>query len=214
LPLFCRFITGTFLFSLVDIAGWAGDDGAAAHGIDEDVDAAVGVHGAPDGVLDGRGVERVGPDPDRPAARAGDLGGEPVERALFHIDGHHRATLAADDTRRGPADARSGRRDQCDFAFESHRGSPLSSAMKGLNGSQTLHVLAVRFGIREDERRVGEERPELGGRRRGPGLVKRQRDQGEGDGDQADHPDATIDRAAASPGAFSVAPGARGPKAA
>ena len=39
----------------------------------------------------------------------------------------------------------------------------------GANGAQTLRVLAVRFGIREDERRVGEERSELGGRRRRPG---------------------------------------------
>ena len=51
-----------------------------AHGVDEDVDAAVGADGLPHRVLDGGGVERIGADPERSAATARDLGREPVQR--------------------------------------------------------------------------------------------------------------------------------------
>ncbi len=69
---------------LIQRGGRARDDGAAAHGIDEDVDPAVSVDGASDGVLHGGGVERIRPHPQRPVPA--DLGDEPVERRLIHVD--------------------------------------------------------------------------------------------------------------------------------
>src|SRR5439155_13840260 len=110
---------------LVERRGRARDDRAAAHAIDEDVDVAVGVDGAPDHVLHGGGVESIGAEPERTAPGGGDLGGEPVEGGLIEIDRDHAATLAPDDTRRRATDAGASPGDQRDLTLEPHRRSAL-----------------------------------------------------------------------------------------
>src|SRR5262249_54847486 len=87
---------------------------------------------ADDGVHSGA-IQRIGLDAEGLAARLSDLRGEAIERALFHVYGHHGAALARDDARRRPSDSRAGCRDQRHLSRKSHRTLSRSSAMKALS---------------------------------------------------------------------------------
>ncbi len=107
---------------LVQQGGGAAHDGAAAHPVDQDVDAPVGLDGLPDRALHRRRVEGVGAERERAAARGDDVGGQALEHGRLQVHAHHGAALARDDHRGRAADAGPRRRDQRHLALESRHG--------------------------------------------------------------------------------------------
>jgi len=108
---------------LVDGGGGAGDDGAPAHRVDQDVDAPVFADDARDHVAHLGGIEGVGAPPMRARAGGAERGHRRVQPRLIGVHAHDHAALTADDLRRRAADAACRRRDQRHLVPESH-GSP------------------------------------------------------------------------------------------
>src|SRR5688572_5713769 len=138
-PARCRFMTGTTVeeeerpreievqqllplgeAQLLDGGRRLADDRAAADRVDENVDAVVRGHRAAHHVVDLRGVETVGDDRVRHAARGADGADDILDGGLVAIDGDDSAAFTPDDLGGGPANAPPGGSDQRDASLESH----------------------------------------------------------------------------------------------
>ena len=104
--------------------GRLGDDGAAADGVDQNIDAPVLVDDPLHGAGHLRAVERVGHEPVGRTAGGPDGAHDLIESLLVELDGDDRSALTADDLGRRPSDAAPRGGDQRDPSFESH--GPLS----------------------------------------------------------------------------------------
>src|SRR5439155_4119255 len=93
----------------------AGDDGAAAVRVDEDVDTAVGAHHAVDHLGHLSRIEPIGPAPLGLSPATANAVHDRVETGLVRIYADHRASFAADDLRRRATDPAAGRCDEHDL---------------------------------------------------------------------------------------------------
>src|SRR5262249_28364074 len=107
---------------LVDRRRRPADDRAAAHGVDQNVDASVRLHDTLHDAVDLRGVQRVGDDRIDGAAARTHRARRLIERRLVVVHEKDGAALASDDLRGRSTDAAAASGDERDPSLESHGG--------------------------------------------------------------------------------------------